>query len=239
MTTFVLIHGSWHGGWCWEQLVPLLEANGHHVLAPDSPGMGEDRTPFAEDVFGQWVDAAAAVVESRSEPVVLVGHSRGATIVSAVAERIPDRLAQVIYLTGYTLAAGEALMEVRAASDAVYAAVMPTADGSAVSIDPNAALELFYGQSPLEVAASATARLCPEPLQPASVRLKLTGDRFGRVRLAYIEASEDCALPLELQREAQTRWAFERVVTLPSDHSPFLSMPTRLADTLEDLVRRP
>lgn len=236
MATIVLIHGSWHGGWCWEKLVPLLEAKGHHVLAPDSPGMGDDHTPFAEDIFGQWVDAATVIVEAQSEPVVLVGHSRGAIIVSGVAERVPDKLAQLVYLTGYALGDGEALMDVRSASEDVYAALVPSDDGSTVCLDPALAPNLFYGLSSPEVVARAVARLCLEPLQPASVHLKLSDDRFGRVPRAYIEASEDRALPLALQREAQQRWPFHRVVTLPSDHSPFYSMPDRLADVLDDLV---
>jgi pimeloyl-ACP methyl ester carboxylesterase len=236
MATMVLIHGSWHGGWCWEELVPLLEAKGHHVLAPNSPGMGSDHTLFAEDIFGQWVDAATVIVEAQSEPVVLVGHSRGATIVSAVAERVPDKLAQVIYLTGYALADGEALTDVRAASDDVYAAVVPNDDGSAVGVDPALAPDLFYNRCSPEVAARAVARLCLEPLQPGSVKMTLSDKRFGRVPRAYIEASEDRALPLAFQREAQKRWPFDRVATLPSDHSPFFSMPDQLAEVLDDLA---
>jgi pimeloyl-ACP methyl ester carboxylesterase len=48
MATFVLVHGAWHGGWCWHKIVPLLEAKGHRVLAPDLPGLGEDHTPLAD-----------------------------------------------------------------------------------------------------------------------------------------------------------------------------------------------
>lgn len=210
MATFVLIHGSWHGGWCWEQVVPLLAAKGHRVLAPDSPGMGGDRTPFADDVMAQWVDAAAAIVEAQEEPVILVGHSRGTIIVSAVTERLPDLVARAVYLNGTMLADGEALIEMKGASDEVFAGVIPSADGTACGIDPACVAELFYGQCASDVAARAVARLSMEPMQPYGVRLHLSPDQFGRVPRTYIGSTDDLAFPPALQREAQARWPCER-----------------------------
>ncbi|HLY58890.1 MAG TPA: alpha/beta fold hydrolase, partial [Stellaceae bacterium] len=75
MSSFVLVHGAWHGKWCWEKLVPLLEAAGHEVLAPDLPGMGDDRTP-ATLSLAAWADFVARRIEDCAEPVILVGHSR-------------------------------------------------------------------------------------------------------------------------------------------------------------------
>jgi pimeloyl-ACP methyl ester carboxylesterase len=87
MARFVLVHGAWHGGWCWERIVPLLGAAGHEVLAPDLPGLGADRTPFAADVLAQWADFVAGLVRGAAEPAVLVGHSRGGLVISEAAER--------------------------------------------------------------------------------------------------------------------------------------------------------
>jgi pimeloyl-ACP methyl ester carboxylesterase len=201
--------------------------------------MGDDRTPFANDVMAQWVDAAAAIVEAQKEPVILVGHSRGTIIVSAVTERLSDLVARGVYLAGTMLADGEALMDVKAGSDEVFAAVVINADGTACGLDAARAPELFYGHCAPDVAARATQRLTIEPLQPVGVRLQLSHDRYGRVPRIYIETTDDRAIPLPFQREAQSRWPCERVVTLPSDHSPFYSMPQRLAEVLDELAQLP
>src|SRR4051812_38188961 len=73
MATFILVHGAWHGGWCWERLAPLLTAAGHRVLAPDLPGMGADRRQLGDDPLGEWAEAAmpcdtVAVLEADHSP---------------------------------------------------------------------------------------------------------------------------------------------------------------------------
>ena len=75
MSTFVLVHGAWHGAWCWEKVVPLLEGAGHEVVTLDLPGHGEDGTPALEVTMESYTDRVVGALDARSEPVVLVGHS--------------------------------------------------------------------------------------------------------------------------------------------------------------------
>jgi len=82
MTTFGLIHGAWHGAWCWERVVPSLERRGARVVAPDLPGMGQDKTPLSGITLAVWARSVADLVEQQSEPAVLVGHSRGGIVIS-------------------------------------------------------------------------------------------------------------------------------------------------------------
>lgn len=238
MSTFVLIHGSWHGGWCWEQLAPLLEAKGHRVLMPDLPGMGSNRMPFAEDVHGQWVDAIAALVAEQPEPVVLLGHSRGGVTASAVAERHPDRIQLLVFLAATVLADGQSMLEVNGASDEVYASVIPSEDGVNCRIDPAAARRLFYNDVSDEEAERASAKLASEPMRVYGARAELSDARFGRVPRSYIETTQDLALPLSLQKESQARHPMGNVVSLPSGHSPFYSMPARLAEDLHRMAAK-
>src|SRR5690348_7432805 len=76
MSVFVLIHGSWHGGWCWERVTPLLRAAGHRVIAPDLPGHGHDAPPV-ERAYERYVPFVCGLLDAQPEPVVLVGHSSG------------------------------------------------------------------------------------------------------------------------------------------------------------------
>ena len=89
ISTYILVHGAWHGGWCWDKVVPLLEARGHTVLAPDLASLGNDRTPLAEVSLAGWRDQIVDLISAQTEPVILVGHSRGGVVISEIAEKNP------------------------------------------------------------------------------------------------------------------------------------------------------
>src|SRR5882757_7600779 len=110
MATFIFISGAWHAGWCWERVVPLIEAAGHTAIAPDLLGMGADETPLPEVTLAMWGEQIAALIEEQAEPVFLVGHSRGGVVISDVAERVPDRIISLVYLTAIIAADGESGM---------------------------------------------------------------------------------------------------------------------------------
>ncbi|MBA3793374.1 MAG: alpha/beta fold hydrolase [Rubrobacter sp.] len=112
MSTFVLVHGGWNGGWCWEKVVPLLEETGHKVEAPDLPGLGDDRTPISEVSLQGYADRIAQVLDAQPEPVVLVGHSSGGTVISQTAEQRPDKVKLLVYLAAFLLRDGEVLFSV-------------------------------------------------------------------------------------------------------------------------------
>ncbi len=101
MATYVLVHGAWHGGWCWSKLVPLLEATRHRAIALDLPGHGNDKTPLAELSLDRYVACVSTAIGTIDEPVVLVGHSLGGTVISQTAEMHPDRILKLIYLCAF------------------------------------------------------------------------------------------------------------------------------------------
>ena len=110
---YVMVHGAWHGAWCWYKVVPLLQSAGHIVIAPDLASLGRDRTPLCQVSLSTWVDHICGVVEATaSEPVVLVGHSRGGIIISEVAERRPEKIALLVYLAAFLVRDGESLLPV-------------------------------------------------------------------------------------------------------------------------------
>ena len=235
-SSFVLIAGAWHGAWCWERVIPLLEAAGHRVLAPDLLGMGADPTPLADVTLASWADQIAGVVEHEAAPVILVGHSRGGIVISEVAERVPDRIAMLVYVAGSLIPAGGSVFaNVRKPEPGEADILQMREDGSAM-LPSDLAAATFYGATPAEWATAALRKLSPEPLWVHTTPLALTPARFGRVKRAYIETLRDHALPLDKQRSMQAALPCAPVFTLDSDHSPFFSKPDELVQCLLSLA---
>ncbi len=109
MSTYVLVHGAWHGGWYWHKVVPLLEKEGHKVEAPDLPGHGKDKTPISEITLEAYAQSICKVLDAQSEPVILVGHSMGGIVITQVAEYRPERIKMLVYLTAFLQPSGEFL----------------------------------------------------------------------------------------------------------------------------------
>lgn len=238
MATFILIHGAWHGGWCWERLAPLLTAEGHQVLAPDLPGMGVDRRLVGSDPLGEWADFVAKLAASSEEPVILVGHSLGGVVISEVAERVPEAVDRLVYLAAFLLRPGQSLADVaNRYPDVGPAPALRPADVPAhVIVDPEQGIPIFYNRTSANYARAAVDRLVAQPLAAFTTPVRLTAERFGRVPRAYVEATDDRAISLEMQRDMQADLPCEPVITLQSDHSPFYSAVPELAKALLSLV---
>lgn len=234
MATFLMIHGAWHGGWCFEPLRPLLEARGHVLIAPSLPGMDGGDVQASAVTLDLWAAFVADLARQQPEPVILCGHSRGGIVISSVAERAPECVSRLIYITAFMLPHGQSLraFQMEAPNPKFGAAMRPAADGSAVRFEPTAAAELLYHRCTEAIQRDAAARLVAEPAQPLVTPLSLGETRFGRIPRHYIECSDDRALLLVRQRAMQTRLPCSSVATLDSDHSPFLSCPEALVEAL-------
>lgn len=236
MATYVLISGAWHAGWCWERVVPELEAAGHRALAPNLAGMGPDRTPLSTITLAGWADQIADIIRAQDEPVFLVGHSRGGIVISEVAERVPDRIKWLVYLTALLVPPGETLLttSLKLPREPGADTFIVNPDGTS-TVRREAAGPIFYNTTAAEWAERAGSLLTDEPMVVFTTPLQLTAERYGAVSRAYIECTKDNALPLALQKIMQTDLPCDPVFTLETDHSPFYSAPSQLAQCLIEL----
>lgn len=232
MSTFVLIHGSWHGGWCWKKVVPLLEREGHAVFAPDLPAHGSDKTPIENVKLQSYVDSILRIINSQDEKVILVGHSRGGIIVSQIAELQPHKIARTVYLSAFLLKNGQAMIEVAAQDfdSLLLRNLVFSSDRSYHYVKGNLK-EIFYEDCSDEDANEAIRLLVPEPTAPIETPLKL-GKNFDLVPRMYIECLRDKAVSLSLQRRMYFATPCSKVISMETSHSPFLSKPKELADIL-------
>ena len=231
--TYILVHGAWHGAWCWHKLIPLLESQGARVIAPDLPAMGADATPASEVTLESWAQSVAQLLDP-SAPAVLVGHSLGGAVISRTAELMPHGIRVLVYLSAYLLPAGATVGDAaRNDRESLIAPNMiPVRRGVTCTLRAEVIADAFHGTCTQQDHEFAVQRLTPQPLRPLVTPLELTAGRFGRVPRAYIETTRDRGVSLAAQRRMQAALPCTPVFTLDSDHSPFLSQPEALARIL-------
>lgn len=231
---FLLIHGAWHGGWCWQTMVPLLEARGHTVLAPDLPGHGADPTPAPSVTLATYTDFVCDLLSRQPRPVILVGHSMGGIVITQAAEQCPERIESLVYLTAFLPRTGESLMSLASQDRESLVnpnSIEPREDGT-LAFRPEFSREAFYANCSAEDAAFAQARLSVQPAAPLGTPVHTTAERWGQVPRDYIACNRDRAVTPWLQREMLAHLPCRRTFSLDTDHSPFLSAPGPLAEIL-------
>lgn len=239
MATFVLVHGAFHGAWCWQRVTPMLEREGHRVLAPDLPGHGTRRDPVTDMTLESYAAAVQQSIESADEPVVLVGHSMGGMVVTQAAEHVPDLIGRLVYLTAFLPVNGQSLADLAGSVEGgdllqPNLVVDPAAGTCVVAED--ARRTVFYGECSDDEASFGLARLVPESLAALGTPVSITEGAAGRVPRAYIECLRDGAITIALQRWMHGHRPCDPVLQLDADHSAFLSRPGALADHLLTLA---
>jgi pimeloyl-ACP methyl ester carboxylesterase len=237
MSTFLLIHGAWHGAWCWYKVVPRLEKLGHRVVVPDLPGLGRDKTPVNRVTLPLWRDFVCSLIDAQPEPVILVGHSRGGIIISEVAEHRPDKVRTLVYLTAFLPRDGECLFDLAAQAQGseVPPNMVMSEDSSSSTMRDEAIRSAFYGECSDEDVALARSLLQPEPTLPLATPVHITAANYGRVPRIYIECLRDRAITPPLQKQMQAALPCKQVLSIDTDHSPFFSRPDELVAHLHSV----
>lgn len=230
--TFLLVHGSWHGSWCWAKVVAQLQNHGHNAIVLDLPGRAGDTMPPKEITPDVQAEKICRVAGMQAGPVILVGHSMGGMAVTQAAERCCQRIETLVYLCAFIPANGQSLLDVYkgGGTGMVLPNIVEDETAGTASFREDAPLkEIFYHDCSEADFRRASAMLVPEPVAPRKIPVKTTPERYGRVRKVYIECLEDRAIPPEIQKRMYTDTPCERVISMTVSHSPFLSKPEELA----------
>ena len=233
----LLIHGSCHGAWCWRDLLPELAARGIDARAIDLPGHGQDRTPLAEVTLDAYAGAILAAVRDMGGRAAILGHSMAGYPITAAAQRAPEAVAALIYLCAYLPRPGRSLAELRAdwPEQPLLPAIRRSADRQSFTIAGEWQQRVFYHDCPAEAVDYARARLGPQAVAPQATALELTPD-LDAIAAHYIVCADDRTIPPDYQRQMAGTLPPGRVSELPSSHSPFFSMPDRLADRIAAIL---
>jgi pimeloyl-ACP methyl ester carboxylesterase len=238
MATFVLVHGPNVGGWCWRLVSPALRYAGHDISAPSLTGCG-DRAHLLTPGVGleTWIDDVTNLLFYEDlDNVVLVGHSNGGAVVTGVADRVPERIAHVVYLDAWILRDRESIQslwpdDVRTQAERQLAMLGETWKSPGAPVEAWVEMARTEGWNEV-IARWAGLRHTPDPVKPVRDQIKLRGgelvDKLPRTLIRCIQAPH-VRDDLLRARAGEAGWP---VVELDAGDLPMLSAPQVLAEAL-------
>ncbi|WP_254241834.1 alpha/beta fold hydrolase [Achromobacter pestifer] len=232
---YVLAHGSWHGGWCWRPVADRLLAAGHRVYAPSYTGMGDRAHLLSKNItIDTFVEDLVQVIETQElKDVILVGHSFGGIPITGVADRIPQRLAHLVYFDAIVLQSGQNAFSVypKADAEARIAAASKATGGLAVPIpDP---LPAPWGFTPGSADYDwVKRRLTAHPLASYTTPLTLKHPIGNGVARTYIHCTQPELAVLDESRKLVKSQAGWNWVDIAAPHEAHITHPALLADLL-------
>jgi len=236
MAVFVLVHGAWHGGWCWRSVAAALRSAGHTVFCPTLTGLAERRHLLTAEVgLDTFVTDVASLIEwEELEGVVLVGHSFGGAVVAGVADRLPGRVDRLLFLDALVIDHGERPCD-RVPPDVWatrVAAARALGDGLTLPVPPPAAFGVFEA----EQTAWLERRLTPHPLKSYTDPLLLARPLGAGLPVAYVASTDPVYAPLASARAfVRSRgWLYREIAT---GHDLMVTAPAETARLLLDLCR--
>jgi pimeloyl-ACP methyl ester carboxylesterase len=220
--TFVLVHGAWHGGWCWRRVADRLRAGGHTVFTPTLTGLGERSHLMRAgiDLATHIADVVNVFKWEALADVVLCGHSYGGFIISGVAEAMAPAIRSIVFLDAFVPRNGESVFELTgpAVKEAIRAGEKPAE---------------AFGVNPADRAW--VDRLCvPQPLATFTDPIALTGAAARIARKTYIRAGSYANPGFDRAVEALRADPSWRTHAVPCGHDVMVDMPDRLAQMLVD-----
>jgi pimeloyl-ACP methyl ester carboxylesterase len=226
MATFLLVHGAWHSGRAWDRVVPLLEAAGHRVLAPSLTGYGDQAHLLGPEVgLGTHVDDIVRLLEDEHD-VVLVGHSYAGMVISGVADRVPERIARLVYLDAMVPEDGETAIDVMPISKQLADAAV---DGWRVPPLPELPPPLgLFGVTDPDDVAWLRSMLSDQPVRCLTEPVRLDDPAVRAIPRTHIHCV--AGRPEGITRRPVPPG--EPVRELPTGHDCMITMPAELTGLL-------
>jgi pimeloyl-ACP methyl ester carboxylesterase len=240
MSTFVLVHGSWHDGSAWAPVIRRLESQGHTAYGPTMAGHGKgsDKRVNHAQCTQSIVDF---ILAKNLMEIVLVGHSFGGTIIAKVAEKIPERIRRLVFWNAFVLRDGHCLNdEIPPYFTQMFDELARQSPDGAVMVPFPIWREAFINDADLALAQSTYAGLSPEPYLPFTEKLDMKKFYSLQIPKSYLNCTEDCALPhgeWGWHPRMSGRLGLFRLVQMPGSHETIFTNPTGLADKILEAGR--
>jgi pimeloyl-ACP methyl ester carboxylesterase len=229
--TFLVSHGAWSAGWAWKKMHPLMASAGHRLITPTYTGLGE-REHLANpsiDLETHVQDILGVIKFEQLQSFILVGHSYGGVVATAVADRVPERISQLVYLDAFVPRNGEALVDLIPGAAERMRAAAKSGDGWRVPpnpIPPDTSAEDAQWIQSLRIAHPLKTFETPVHLEKGETRIPRT------YIYAQRKTPEDTFAPFA-ERARRDRWRYHEI---DASHSPHITAPTALMRLLQTVA---
>lgn len=242
-STYLLVHGAWHDAWSWHKVVPLLEKADRRAMAFNLPGHGDDPADAAGVTMNDYVQRVKSHAMAVNGKVILVGHSMAGVVIARAAEELgAGKVEKLVFLDAFLPANGESvsslarMIESKLPPDSNRLTIgkgLVIEKGTGTSrFKPEIADTLFYHDCTAADRAAAHHHLSRQSLAVLGTPVSLSDNIYGKIPKYYILCTESRDLDKSI---LPTRVPCEKVYSIRSGHSPFLSKPAELAEILNQL----
>lgn len=233
---YVLVHGAWQAPYVWDAVKATLINEGNNVTVVELPGHGSDKTVPSTLTLNTYRDKVIDAVSKINGKVILVGHSLGGMIISAVAEQNPSKIEKLVYLAAYLPASGQSLLDL-AGTDAGSSLggkingqdiLTQNADGT-LDVAHDQIVNIFIQDGSPQIQNLVLQNYRPEPAIPFMNPVTLTAANFGSVEKVYIKTLQDHVVSPSLQNRMIATAGVKTIYQLNTSHSAFLAKPDSVA----------
>lgn len=237
MATFVLVPGSYHGGWCWKKVTPLLINHGHRVYAPTLTGLGERSHLLREDIDlnTHILDIIQVFEYEDLDDVILVGHSYGCVVIGGVAEKIPNRIRRLVYFDGSIPEDGKTAFDLLPGLEDDYKKRSLGSQGKEWLSQPFDPTD--WGVTDIDDIAWINRHLSPMPWHTHDQPIRINNPEAKKIPKSYISCTESNykGLHFMAQKAKQLGWDYHE---LKSGHNAMIIVPNELVQLLESLENK-
>jgi pimeloyl-ACP methyl ester carboxylesterase len=229
--TYVLVHGAWQAPYVWNEVRAELEKKGNKVIVVELPGHGSDNTPTHMLSINAYRDKVVEAINKVDEKVILVGHSMGGVVVSAVAEKIPAKISKLVYIGAFVPASGQSLGELANTDpdSKLGPQLSQSADKLTLDVNRESLTNLFISDGTAAVKQQVVDNYRAEPAIPFGDKVTLTKEGFGGVEKVYIKTLKDIVISPGLQDRMIATAGIKAIYSLDTSHSPFLAQPKQVS----------
>ncbi|MFT3823668.1 MAG: alpha/beta fold hydrolase [Chitinophagaceae bacterium] len=237
--TYVLVHGAWQAPYVWDAVRNDLIKKGNKVIVVELPGHGSDKTPTHTLSLDVYRDKVIQAISTVNEKVILVGHSMGGMVITAVAEKIPARISKLVYVGAFLPASGQALIDLSMSDPGskLGPSIIQSADQLTLDVKADSLTYLFINDGAPAVKQLVVDNYRAEPAIPFTNKVTLTNEAFGAVEKIYIKTLQDIVISPGLQDRMIAGAHITNILTVNSSHSPFLSQPHEISKLLLSIAK--
>lgn len=230
---YVLVHGSWQGGWCWKLLAEELLRRGHQVSCPDLPGHGFSSVPLSEVTYASYYQSLVNEILRVDEPVVLVAHSMSGILAAPLLDQYPERISHLFLIAAYVAQNGKSLLDLALAGgpSEIPKILLNDEENKTQRLELRNAKEALYHDCTEEAADWAISQLQAQPTIPLMTPVPWKDSGKTRDKRTYLFCEEDRDVHPLTQSKVLDDYPC-KVVRLKSGHFPFISQPRQVADII-------